>query len=61
MPPPPALGICFSHTPQHDCHKSTLQTTVAGPTLNNGKKVEFFWKLSLNVVENVAKVVFSVF
>ena len=30
---------------------------IAGPTLNNPKKdVDFFWKLSLNVVENVAKV-----
>ena len=31
---------------------------IAGPTLNNSKKkeVEFFWKLSLNVVENVTKV-----
>ena len=30
---------------------------IAGPTLNNPKKeVEFFWKLLLNVVENVAKV-----
>ena len=31
---------------------------IAGPTLNNSKKKElnFFCKLSLNVVENVAKV-----
>ena len=31
---------------------------IAGPTLNNSKKKEgdFFWKLSLNVVEDVAKV-----
>ena len=29
---------------------------IAGPTLNNSKKeVDFFWKSSLNVVENVAK------
>ena len=35
---------------------------IAGPTLNNSKKkVESFWKLSLNVVENVAKVEFFSF
>ena len=30
---------------------------IAGPTPNNSiKEVDFFWKLSLNLVENAAKV-----
>ena len=41
---------------------SIYRRFIAGPTLNNSKKkVEFFWKLSLNVVENVAKVEFFFF
>ena len=35
---------------------------IAGPTLKKSKKeVEIFWSLSLNVVENVAKVEIFVF
>ena len=33
---------------------STYRRFIAGPTVNNSKeKVDFFWKLSLNIVENL--------
>ena len=53
---------CSIHSPILSLFKC-YRRFIAGPTLNNSKKeeVDFFWKLSLNVVENVAKVEFFFF
>ena len=51
--------LCVEHSVSSDIRNRRF---IAEPTLNNSKKkVEFFWKLSLIVVENVAKVEFFFF
>ena len=47
--------VCL-YTIANDEIKGTYRRFIAGPTVNNSKKTEIFWKLSLNVVENVANV-----